>query len=438
MADTPGARRLHPRLRVFRNGSRSVNAVRSDSTTTMACALPALNEKRGVLPAPALTASAPDREALRGLLRIPKTRKLTRRLKIDEQPKAEQAFVNVLVELSSERSDVPLAAQGKQRKTLDKLLERGVSAAKRAALAGAMLPRRTFISATVPVSMLDELKDLPAVSFVHPSDPLKLDAPPASHATEAVNKAIGDAATYGRGGGVLIGIIDVGGFDFAHQDFLDDDGNTRFVSIWDQRTGRRPPPKARGFDYGSEILQAHMNAAIAAAKQPGVPPATLLERQSQTTPGAHGTHVASIAAGKSGVCPEAHIAGVLIDVATSRRSDSAPAHDLQRHEPDHSCRRVPAQSGDRDAGAACRQHQPRHQRRRARRIERRVALARRVSGRARTRHLHRRRKRRAGKGADRGRSRLDRRAGSIRRDASRRAGWRSSSSGRSSATASKI
>ncbi|MFC2138808.1 hypothetical protein ACFLTE_11590, partial [Bacteroidota bacterium] len=33
---------------------------------------------------------------------------------------------------------------------------------------------------------------------------------------------------------VLIGIIDVGGFDFAHPDFLDGQGGTRFVKIWDQ------------------------------------------------------------------------------------------------------------------------------------------------------------------------------------------------------------
>ncbi len=53
---------------------------------------------------------------------------------------------------------------------------------------------------------------------------------------------------------------------------------------------------------------------MVAARKRGVPPATLLERQSQTSPSSHGTHVASIAAGNRGVCPEAAIAGVLIDV----------------------------------------------------------------------------------------------------------------------------
>jgi subtilisin family serine protease len=315
MADSPGARRLHPRLRVFKNGDRFVNAVRSDAATTVASASPALNKERGVHPAPALAASAPDLSALRGMVEPSAKRKLAKRPKIDDQPKADDSFVNVFVELYSERSDVPQEEQAADRKSLDALLDRALAAAKRASLPGAKLPRRTFISATVPVSWLDDLEQHPAVSFVHPSDPLKLDAPPTSHANEPTKKAIGNAATYGRGKGVLIGLIDVGGFDFAHPDFLDAGGRTRFVSIWDQRAGRRPPPKARGFDYGSEITQAQMNAAIAAAKKPGVPPATLLEPQSQGVAGSHGTHVASIAAGKSGVCPEAHIAGVLIDVA---------------------------------------------------------------------------------------------------------------------------
>ena len=321
MAATPETRRLHPRLRVFRNGGRTVNAMRSDAATTMACGLPALDKERGVPPAPALAASAPDVEKLRGVVPSREVRKLAKRPKIEEQPKADESFVNVFVELYGERSDVPRKEQSAARASLDRLLDAGVAAAKQASLAGAKVPRRTFISATVPVSLLDELEQHPAVSFVHPSDPLKLDAPPASRATKEINKAIGDAAIFGRGKGVLVGIVDVGGFDFAHQDFVGKDGKTRFVRIWDQRGGRRRPPK--DFGYGSELTDAHMNAAIAASKQAGVPPATLLEPQSQMNPGSHGTHVASIAAGESGVAPEAHIAAVLIDVPL-------PADPIQR------------------------------------------------------------------------------------------------------------
>ena len=174
------------------------------------------------------------------------------------------------------------------------------------------------------VSMLAELKDDPNVAFVQPAEIADISPPQAALRLRPRGPRRRPPARSGRprctatARDVLIGIIDVGGFDFAHPDFLDEDGETRFVSIWDQRGGRRQPPDVRDLDYGSEITQAHMNAAIAAAKKPGVPPATMLERQSQTTPGSHGTHVASIAAGKSGVCPEAHIAAVLIDVPCPR------------------------------------------------------------------------------------------------------------------------
>lgn len=315
MPETVGdGNRLHPRLRVVKNGDRSVNALRSDSASTVVCDLSTLSERGGVPTAPAIAAASPaDLAAMRGTVAAPRKR-LPKRGKIADQPKAEQSYVNVFIELYAERSGVSRDEQTAAVKRLDETLRGALNQADLQRLAGAVRYRRNFVAATVPVSLLDALEREPAVAFVHPADPLKLDAPPVGRATAAVDKSIGDAATHGRGKGMLVGIVDVGGFDFAHPDFLDADGNTRFVAIWDQGRARRRPPSARGFDYGAEFTKAHMDSAIAAAKQHGVPPATLLERQSQTSPGSHGTHVASIAAGNSGVCPEAYIAGVVIDV----------------------------------------------------------------------------------------------------------------------------
>ncbi len=120
------------------------------------------------------------------------------------------------------------------------------------------------------------------------------------------------------GEGVLVGIIDVDGFDFAHPDFLDENGLTRFERIWDQGGDARPSPSAAAalgpaYSYGSEISQEHMNAAIAAAPGLGVD-AWDLEPQSQMEPGSHGSHVASIAAGNAGVARKASIAAVLISL----------------------------------------------------------------------------------------------------------------------------
>lgn len=115
---------------------------------------------------------------------------------------------------------------------------------------------------------------------------------------------------------VLVGIIDVGGFDFAHPDFLDDKGKTRFLRIWDQGAkpskllGKRPAD----YDYGVEITQETMQDAIDWSSEHGGVAATDLIKQVGQHPGSHATHVASIAAGNLGVCPGAGLVAVSIAI----------------------------------------------------------------------------------------------------------------------------
>jgi subtilisin family serine protease len=121
---------------------------------------------------------------------------------------------------------------------------------------------------------------------------------------------------------VLVGLIDVDGFDFTHPVFLDKQGKTRFVRIWDQTT--LPPAKGRPgspaslqkalqkgafqkFDYGHEFRADAMNQAMADSSlfaywSIGLP---------TKAPGSHGTHVASIAGGSIGFCRTAYLAGVV-------------------------------------------------------------------------------------------------------------------------------
>jgi subtilisin family serine protease len=236
------------------------------------------------------------------------------RPKLEEQDQADDSFVNVFIELFRERPGVPEDLQRREVDSLVNAMQEAAAAARQHGVRGVVLPRRNFIAATVPVSKLREIGRQPAVAFVQPADPLKLDAPPRARAAAAVEKAVGRPEVHGRGENVLIGIIDVGGFDFAHPDFLDDADRTRFVAIWDQGGDFRDPPPA--FGYGAEFRKDALDAAIVAAGTSGLPPAHFIERQSQLEPGSHGTHVASIAAGRSGVCPKALIAAVLIDVPT--------------------------------------------------------------------------------------------------------------------------
>lgn len=159
------------------------------------------------------------------------------------------------------------------------------------------------------------------VSFIELGEPLKYPDAIVS-AGDVSPPSVSERNIPGRDSGghdVLIGIIDVGGFDFSHPDFTQSRGDqttTRWVRIWDQREGLRPNPE--GFDYGSEIHQDHMNAALNADVSM---PAWALEPQSQMTVGSHGTHVASIAAGNRGVCRNADIAGVLIDLPEGFSAD---------------------------------------------------------------------------------------------------------------------
>lgn len=304
-------RKLHPWLRVVKNGNREVNTVRSDGSTRVACSSP--TETVAVAPVHAeLAQQQIANPRWSAQLQLP-AGKLGRRPKLPERPPADNAYINVFIEFYPEQEG-RIGSSTAEMERVRKYIENTQAQADEH-IPSAISGRRNFLCATVPVTMLEELKGDPAIVYIHPSSPLTLDRPEINAVPpkeKPKSKAIGNAKKYGRGKEVLIGIVDVGGFDFSHPDFLDDEGNTRFIAIWDQGGDFRPPPA--GFTFGSEFRKAQLDAAIAASKKPGLPPAPWIERQSQLYSSSHGTHVASIAAGNSGVCPEAKIAAVLIDI----------------------------------------------------------------------------------------------------------------------------
>ncbi|WP_052324275.1 S8 family serine peptidase [Flavihumibacter sp. ZG627] len=122
------------------------------------------------------------------------------------------------------------------------------------------------------------------------------------------------------GKGVVIGIIDWG-CDFAHIDFLDSNGNTRLLALWDQSSTRNklsPEPYGYGRYYTREAINKALKTSTPYSSL-GYHPGTT-DRKKQ---GMHGTHVMGIAAsngrsGNKGIAPGSEI--VFVHLGTGNTS----------------------------------------------------------------------------------------------------------------------
>lgn len=294
--------RLEPRLRVICNGDEEVNALRSELSGA-------------VQAAPDTVTQYQPKETLQQARREPKQAGELPKPPSD-QPSAEKVKVNCFIRLASAES-----------------MPEGVP--------GLLVRRGDMATATLTPRQIEEIANRGAesgIAYIETGDPLSLsqpaitarrvDAPPSRMPAGAAAIA---AAASGQPPPVIVGIIDVGGFDFSHPDFRREDGTTRFLRIWDQGAAPGsllgPPPKS--FGYGAELTEERMNLALDWSSKHKIG-ATDLLRQSAQRPGAHATHVASIAAGKLGVCPQAAIAGVLIALAEDERGQHESLYDSTR------------------------------------------------------------------------------------------------------------
>lgn len=109
------------------------------------------------------------------------------------------------------------------------------------------------------------------------------------------------------GRGVLIAIID-SGIDYAHPEFLTPEGTTRIEAIWDQTIEGAPP---KGYQNGTLYTKEQIDEALKRGDNRfSLVPSTDLS--------GHGTHVAGICVGNSGVAPESPILVVKLGTPSPR------------------------------------------------------------------------------------------------------------------------
>lgn len=117
-----------------------------------------------------------------------------------------------------------------------------------------------------------------------------------------------------QGNGVILGFIDTG-IRYQLEAFLDEEGNSRVLSIWDQTIQDGEPPE--GFEYGTEYSQEEINRALQSQQPLSIVPST--------DENGHGTAMASAAAGSvlnqgltfRGAAPQADIVMVKVKQAKS-------------------------------------------------------------------------------------------------------------------------
>ena len=273
-----GRTKLQPKLQMIANGSGEVNAVRAEQCAGLRVT------SRKLLKEVELRRTASDVAVTsREVKRLPPTPRL--------RAIAANVEANVFVQLNE-----------------------GLKAA--GALRGEKARKGNVVSARVSLRHLPGLALDPRIAYVEIGEALKKPQPKVTEGAAAPGmseRKFGKESRHKFGEDVLIGIVDVGGFDFSHPDFLDASGKTRFVAIWDQGGGARPSPGGAQFGYGAEFKRKQLDAALKAAPRLGVP-AYEIEKQSQMAEGSHGTHVASTAAGNRGICRKSLIAAVLISL----------------------------------------------------------------------------------------------------------------------------
>lgn len=143
---------------------------------------------------------------------------------------------------------------------------------------------------TVPENMVEAVSDWPEVEYIEKPKRLYFQVAQGKRASCISLVQVPPLSLTGRG--VLVAVID-SGIDYKHQEFLNPDGSSRILYLWDQMAIGTPPT---GYTMGREFTQEDLNQSLSEDR----------DAVTADTSG-HGTAVAAIAAGNSGVAYESEL-----------------------------------------------------------------------------------------------------------------------------------
>ncbi|MCL2579027.1 MAG: S8 family serine peptidase [Oscillospiraceae bacterium] len=180
----------------------------------------------------------------------------------------------------------------------------------------------SFAILTLPPGQIPRLYDFMEIEYVELPKDVSLTL--RESMSQACITPVQSGRYHLRGQGVIVGTID-SGIDYTHPDFINENGESRVLFLWDQSGTGQPPP---GFNRGVEYTGAQLTAAL----QSGQPYSVIPPMDSV----GHGTAVAGIAAGNGrasgglelGAAPEAGL--VVVRLGEAGRGTSARTTDIMR------------------------------------------------------------------------------------------------------------
>ncbi|MBI4126424.1 MAG: S8 family serine peptidase [Deltaproteobacteria bacterium] len=155
-----------------------------------------------------------------------------------------------------------------------------------------------IVTATIPADALGEISRSESIEYIEAAKPITVSNNVATNEINAdeVHEGLGFSAPV-TGKGVIIGVVDTG-IDLGHPDFLDAEGKSRILAVWDQRDDTGPTPAEIPNSYGTECTKDNIDSGTC----------PMLDEEG------HGTHIAGTASGRNeeygGIAPDASIIAV--------------------------------------------------------------------------------------------------------------------------------